>query len=315
MQDILTNLGYLAIVTRFRRISEKLYPDGDKIYQDAGIRFKASWFTVFYVLAYANYPLTVMQVADHIDFSHITVKNIIRELESAALVEIKPNPDDKRSILISLSPGGKHLLKRLEPLWLNFSRGLQTLFEAGHPDFINILDRVDLEITKKPLHQRIKEKESPDVKILDYQPEYKSFYSRNCKDWLINTFGKLEREDLYTLEHPDSAYLSQGGFLFFAKTDHKLVGFVALKRLSDTSFEFAKLFVDHDWRNQGIATKLIDRCITRCKENEANILWLQTADRLRDATKLYQQLGFEENESPREMERLQRTEKVMSKSI
>ena len=41
MNDLISKLGYLAAATRFRRISEKLQYDGDKIYQEAGIGFKA----------------------------------------------------------------------------------------------------------------------------------------------------------------------------------------------------------------------------------------------------------------------------------
>ena len=103
MSGTISILGYLAVTTRFRRISEKLYVDGDKIYREAGIHFKASWFPVYYVLALSDDPLTVMQIAGQIDFSHITVKNVIRELEQAELVSILPNPVDKRSKLVSLS--------------------------------------------------------------------------------------------------------------------------------------------------------------------------------------------------------------------
>lgn len=44
MTDKISKLGYLAGATRFRRISEKLHIDGDKIYKDCRIDFKASWF-------------------------------------------------------------------------------------------------------------------------------------------------------------------------------------------------------------------------------------------------------------------------------
>ena len=60
MSDKITKLGYLAGATRFRRISEKLSIDGDKIYKDNGITFKASWFSVFYILATADKPKTVV---------------------------------------------------------------------------------------------------------------------------------------------------------------------------------------------------------------------------------------------------------------
>ncbi len=60
-------LGYLVGATRFRRISEKLYVDGDKIYKEAGIDFKASWFPVYYVLALAESPMTILQITKQVE--------------------------------------------------------------------------------------------------------------------------------------------------------------------------------------------------------------------------------------------------------
>ena len=109
MTDKITKLGYLAGATRFRRISEKLYIDGDKIYKDNNIDFKASWFSVFYILATNENPKTVLALAEEIGFSHITVKNVVRELETNGLVQVEMHPTDKRSKHISISVKGKNL--------------------------------------------------------------------------------------------------------------------------------------------------------------------------------------------------------------
>ena len=109
MASISTKLSYLIGITRFRRISEKLYVGGDKVYREAGINFKASWFPVYYVLALAEDPITVMQIAQQIDFSHISVKNVLRELEQFEYVEIISNPDDGRSKTETDIPAKAHL--------------------------------------------------------------------------------------------------------------------------------------------------------------------------------------------------------------
>src|SRR5258708_1861932 len=137
-------------------------------------------------------------------------------------------------------------------------------------------------------------------------------FQRKAGNWLLGVLkGKLEEEDPFTLHHPDKAYLEKGGFVFFALYDKKVVGCVALKRLDEETFEFAKLFIDPATRKLGIATKLIERCITRCKENEAKQLWLQTTMSMPQAHKLYYKLGFGDREAPKQMEVLKRTEKIM----
>jgi DNA-binding MarR family transcriptional regulator len=313
MTDQISKLGYLSGATRFRRISEKLYVDGDKIYKDSGVDFKASWFSVFYVLATAEEPKTVLELAEEIGFTHITVKNVVRELEANKLVNVQHHPDDKRSRHIFLSPQGKKLYLKLKKTWLPFAETLKHIFDAGHPDFLNIINRIDREISKYPIHQRIKAPdEMGEVTILDYKPSLKKYFYELAGNWLLGVLkGTLEKEDKFTLRNPEKAYLDNGGFVFFAMYQNKVVGCVALKRLDDNTFEFAKLFIDHTARNLGIATKLIERCISRCKENEATQLWLQTTNAMPEAHKLYYKMGFEDRKPPEQMDVLKRTEKVM----
>lgn len=314
MADKITNLKYLAGATRFRRISEKLYADGDKVYSQFGIDFKASWFSIYYTLINSENPLTVQELANEIGFTHITVKNVVRELEGAGIAKIKANPNDGRSKHISLTPKGKALYNKLNPIWNLFSMSLEQLLTAGHPDCINILNRIDAEVAKKPLSERMKDiaTDSP-ISIVDLKPSLKKHFYELAGNWLLNMLnGKLEKEDEFSLHNPETAYLKDGGFVFFALYNNKPVGCVALKRLSDDSFEFCKLYVNTDVRNIGLATKLIERCITRCRENSAKYLYLQTTNQLKEAHKLYYKLGFTDCKAPKEMVVLQRTEKTMA---
>ena len=312
MSDTIVQLGYLVGATRFRRISEKLYVDGDKIYKEAGIDFKASWFSVYYVLALADEPLTVMQIAQQIEFSHITVKNVLRELETAELINIIPNPTDRRSKHISLSNKGRFLIRQLKPTWLSFAAALKRIFQSGHPDFMNILDRIDREIAGNPINESVLGDLKEPITILDYQPGLKDhFYELAGPGLLEIVNGQLDEEDLETLHNPDEAYIKHGGFLFYALYKEQVVGCVALKRMDEGSFEFAKLYVNPTYRNLGIATKLIERCISRCKENHASELWLQSPMSMQEAQKLYYKLGFIDKQAPSQMLAMERTPKIM----
>lgn len=83
----------------------------------------------------------------------------------------------------------------------------------------------------------------------------------------------------------------------------------SIKRLDESQFEFAKLIVTEKARRLGVATKLIERCIARCKENNISNLWLQTTNKLVGAHKLYYKMGFMDKEAPLSMNVLERTEK------
>jgi N-acetylglutamate synthase-like GNAT family acetyltransferase/DNA-binding MarR family transcriptional regulator len=249
-------------------------------------------------------------------FTHITVKNIIKELHQHSLVNIDPNPTDKRSKWISLSKKGQDFQAELEPTWLRFSEVLEEVFRQGHPDILNILDRIDRAIFKLPIHERARSTEKPALRIVDYKPSLKEAFYDLAAPWLLSVLGgELEEEDKYTLKNPDKAYIAQGGFLFYALYEDTVVGVVALKRLDEHSFEFAKLFINPNYRNLGIATRLIERCISRCMENEAKELWLQTTMSMPQAHKLYYKLGFNDRPAPSQMDVLARTEKVMVKEL
>ena len=155
-----------------------------------------------------------------------------------------------------------------------------------------------------------------EVQILDYKPSLKKYFYELAGNWLLGVLkGTLEDEDQFTLHNPDKAYLENGGFVFFALHDNRVVGCIALKRLDEDTFEFAKLFIDPQARKLGIATKLIERCISRCKENNAKQLWLQTTMSMPQAHQLYYKLGFEDQVAPPQMLVLKRTEKIMVKDI
>lgn len=313
MSTTIEKLGYLAGATRFRRISEKLYKDGDKIYQEAGLPFKASWFPVYYVLALSESPLTIMQIAEQIDFSHITVKNVLRELEKAELVNIGVNPDDKRSRLASLSVKGQKFIYRLKPIWISIATALMSVFQSGHPDFMNILNRIDHQIESTPLNKMIAEAEAERIAVLDYKPGLNQHFHELAGPWLTEELnGQLKEEDGITLEDPEAEHFMNGGFYFYASYKDQIVGFVALRRLDDHAFEFTPPFIHPNYRKFEIDRILLERCISRCVENQAGELFIQTFIRKTDAYEAYKAMGFEDSTAHPKMMVQEQTKRVMS---
>lgn len=157
-----------------------------------------------------------------------------------------------------------------------------------------------------------KDEKNLSINTLDYKPSLKGSFTTLVGNWLSDMLnGELEQEDLFTINNPGEAYLLNGGFVFFAEYGGEIVGCVALKRLDESQFEFAKLIVTKEARRLGVATKLIEKCIARCKENKISNLWLQTTNKLVGAHKLYYKMGFMDKEAPKSMAVLKRTEKIM----
>ncbi len=312
MSDFLKSLGYLAGASRFRRVSEKLYQDGDKIYQDFGIDFRSSWFPVFFVLAHQKKPLTIMEISRKIEFNNITVKNILRDLEKKEYITILPNPNDKRSKIVSISKSGKSLLKKIKPIWKLFEKGIKDLLDQGHPDMMNILDRIDKETDKTSLHQRVKERNFEQIKILDYKPSLKKTIPKTVHPhfWEILT-GELEENLKYSKCDPHLNYLNEGGFIFHAFYKKELVGLIAIKRWDDHQLEIDKLFINPNYKNIRVGKILIERTITRCTENDISELWVQLTQAMSRSNSLFQSFDFKEGGISRNKTKSQHIQKVL----
>jgi ribosomal protein S18 acetylase RimI-like enzyme len=256
--------------------------------------------------------MTVLQISEQIDFSHITVKNVLRELEQEVLVCIEQNPADKRSKLVFLSLKGQKLIYRLKPLWISFSTALKKVFQAGHPDFINILNRIDHLIEENPLNLMVAQQETESVVVVDYSPSLSKHFHELAGPWLTEELnGKLKEEGGIALQNPDEKHFLAGGFLFYAKYKDQIVGFVALKRLGDHTFEFSNLYIHPNYQNLGIDNLLIERCISRCMENEVGELWLQTSISKTEAHLIYDALGFVDRTPPAGMKLQELTKRTM----
>ena len=102
-----------------------------------------------------------------------------------------------------------------------------------------------------------------------------------------------DRSDKKDLLNPDKI-VHNGGQVFFALENQKVIGTVAMINSSENRFELAKMTVQKDFRGKGIANLLMDECLKFAKENKANEIFLISNDSLTIARNLYDKYGFKE---------------------
>jgi DNA-binding MarR family transcriptional regulator/ribosomal protein S18 acetylase RimI-like enzyme len=313
MAALLDNLGFLAGGSRLRRIYEKLQLSGDKVYKDAGLDFKSSWFPVYSVLARHSAPMTIMEITDQIAFSHITVKNIIQELEKKGLIYIVPNPGDRRSKLVSLSDGGKSLLLKLEPLWHSFSIAIQEVFETGHPDMTGILSRIDLALEQKPLEARVIIPTSRQYTVRNASPgEFKTIGALMIKAYanlegfpnaaeqpgyyqMLANVGELTKKPkTELLVAVSSAGKIAGAVVFFG--DMRYYGSGGSATTEHNACGFRLLAVAPSARGKGIGKLLTKACILKGERLKRRQVIIHTTKAMQLAWKMYERLGFRRSE-------------------
>ena len=131
--------------------------------------------------------------------------------------------------------------------------------------------------------------------IESYNPKYSEDFKNLNLEW-IKEFFKIEEEDLTSLNNPSLYFLDQGGEIFFALIDDKVIGTAAMAHKSMGLFELAKMAVNREYRGHGIGRLLLNNCLKFAKEKKAKEVFLITNDSLKPALNLYRSCGFELNE-------------------
>lgn len=308
MSKKISELGFLSVGSQLRRIYEKLQFGGDKVYAAIGITFKSSWFPVYYTLANSNRSLSIMEITEQISYSRITVKNIVKELNSAMLVEINVNPIDSRSKLVKLTKKGKNIAPKLEPLWSSFSVELQNIFGASSNDFMWQLEMINKSLNEVSFEKRVlkdyykfrvrnaREDEFHKIGklIIDVYSKLKGFPEKEEQPKYYKMLGgvgnltKNENVELLVASSEDG-YIG-GAVVFFKDMEDYGSGGTATKEKNASGFRL--LTVDSKTRGLGLGKMLSLECIKKARNNNSEQVIIHTTKSMKIAWKMYENLGF-----------------------
>jgi len=126
---------------------------------------------------------------------------------------------------------------------------------------------------------------------------------------LIGLLGDFAEEALapLTTEHLTAAVspLLRGtelGEIWVLEHEQNLVGYLVIGwgwgiESGGREALIDEVFVSHAHRNQGLGTRLVEAALTRAKELDAKTVFLETEQSNPESRKLYQNLGFEIEDS------------------
>lgn len=131
------------------------------------------------------------------------------------------------------------------------------------------------------------------IEIISYKAEHAYHFERLNKAW-IEKYFYLEEMDKWVLENPHEAILAKGGTILMATCNGAVAGTVALIKVSDHEYEFAKMAVDEAFQRRGIAEALSHAALKKAREMGAKKVSLYSQTSLAAAISLYRKLGFAE---------------------
>lgn len=129
------------------------------------------------------------------------------------------------------------------------------------------------------------------IKIIDYNPSHQPYFEAFNRAWIEKLFV-MEPVDEWMLTNPDKAFLEKGGAILMAEYNGNLAGTVALRKVNDTTYEFAKMAVNENFRKLGIAEALSYASFEKANSLGATTVILYSNTLNAAAIKLYEKIGF-----------------------
>jgi putative acetyltransferase len=131
------------------------------------------------------------------------------------------------------------------------------------------------------------------VAVETFAPKYRADFARLNYAWIEKLFA-VEPADRRILEDPESEIVRQGGEVFFALHNGRVVGTVALKVEDETTFELTKMAVGETQRGRGFGKMLLHAAIEHARRKGAKRLVLSSHTSLTTALAMYRAAGFVE---------------------
>lgn len=129
------------------------------------------------------------------------------------------------------------------------------------------------------------------MEIVRWKEEYAQDFIDLSIEWL-EKYVRVEPADEVILYDPHGAILDDGGMIFFANSEGRNVGTVAMIRMEEGVYELAKLAVTEAVKGLHIGDLLMEAAIGFAKDAHAKKIILFTNSKLIPAIHLYHKHGF-----------------------
>ncbi|MCC9065727.1 bifunctional helix-turn-helix transcriptional regulator/GNAT family N-acetyltransferase [Flavobacterium piscisymbiosum] len=295
--EFFDKVGKVALGSRLRLMTAIITDDAAKIYESYGMNFMPKWFPVFYTLM-EDREITITEIASEIGHSQPSVSKIVQEMITAGLVQESLKSSDKRRNVVGLTPQGWEFSKELKLQLKDVEAAVDGLINQSTHNLWAALEEWEFLLNQKSLFKRVneekKKRESQDVQIVAFEPQYlEAFKSLNIQ-W-ISTYFEMEEADYKALDNPEEYILNKGGKILVALYRNEPVGVCALIKMKDSNYDFemAKMAVSPKAQGKNIGFLLGQAIVNTARELGASKIYLESNTILKPAINLYYKLGFQ----------------------
>ncbi len=137
--DLVHQMGYTALATRLKRISDKMTHSTRLMYKKLNIDIEPNWYLVL-ILVQKKPKISVMEIAMQLGFSHQSVISITNKMiKNGYLINAKDTVD-KRKTIFKMTKKASEKLPEIQKIW---NYGKEVIYETLHKD-ISILTHLNI---------------------------------------------------------------------------------------------------------------------------------------------------------------------------
>lgn len=148
-------LGEMAIVSRMKRLAERMHQDNAAIFKEHALPFEPRWFLILRLLS-EKAPLSIMELAKTLGITHPSVNQTVEEIRRAGFIAAVPDENDKRRRLVSLTPAGQALVAELIPIWQEMQAAAKELIQASGYDVMAVLASLEGALQEESYYERMR---------------------------------------------------------------------------------------------------------------------------------------------------------------
>ncbi|MEP1093755.1 MAG: MarR family transcriptional regulator [Cyclobacteriaceae bacterium] len=149
--DFVNELGYLALATRLKRISEAMVHSGRQMYKSLGMDIEPNWYLIFKLLQKYE-QLTVMEMASKLHFSHPSVIGLVNKMEAKGYLVSSMDKDDSRKRQFKLSRKAEAKIPEFQKVWEAGTIGMDKLFPDTN--FLDQLEAIEIYLSQSDFMER-----------------------------------------------------------------------------------------------------------------------------------------------------------------
>ncbi|MGF1826483.1 bifunctional helix-turn-helix transcriptional regulator/GNAT family N-acetyltransferase [Vibrio splendidus] len=240
-------------------------------------------------------PLTVNQLADKLNIDKSNASRAVNNLAKNSLIQTSPHPNDKRSVVASVTEQGINTLAQLHSQQNQFYDSvLERLTEAetqqvsgGIKHYLRALQQSHA--SSGVIVRSLQQQDNTVVANVIRQVSYENGLTKD------KGYGVADP----TLEDMFNVYNNERSQYWVIELDGKVVGgggFAPLAGMPEVC-ELQKMYFLPETRGKGLAKRLVNMSMEKAKELGYQHMYLETTECLNAAIKLYEKLGFEHLDS------------------